>query len=130
MLLPARIESSRRRTTPAILVAHADQSGSRFHLAALVGVGLQRAPRPIAPTRRWSAIEARRLRAALVDRAILAANLDGVAWRADAAGDARADRRHVDGGRRGEVEQFGQEQASAVLVPPFQLRALRAALRR
>jgi hypothetical protein len=27
-----------------------------------------------------------------------------------------------------DAAQFGQEQASAVLVPPFQLRALRAAL--
>jgi hypothetical protein len=28
----------------------------------------------------------------------------------------------------GEAGQFGREQASAVLVPPFQLRALRASL--
>ena len=28
----------------------------------------------------------------------------------------------------GEVERFGSEQASAVLAPPYQLRALRAAL--
>ena len=68
------------------------------------------------------------LRAAFVDRRILAANRE--AWRGGPVPaevpvpivvmSTAAD--------ESDAGQFGQEQASAVLVPPFQLRALRTAL--
>ena len=66
------------------------------------------------------------LQAVLVDRGLIAADLDGlVAARADAAAAPRADRRPAMAADEGEIDRFGREQASAILAPPFQLRALR-----
>jgi hypothetical protein len=66
--------------------------------------------------------------AAFVDRGVIGADLP--AWQT-----ARAERPGVPlvlismSAEDGEVERFGREHASAVLVPPFQLRAIRSALR-
>ena len=123
ILLPARIDPP-AESDAGVLVAHVDQTDRDFISAALAAWGYSvtstdRADEALARYRSGD------LRAAFVDRRILAANLDG--WRAEQSPDAvpvpivvmsmAADER--------EVEQFGHEQASAVLVPPFQLRALR-----
>ena len=129
MLLPARIEGADPSLTPAkvVLVAHADRSERDFIAAALAGWGYDvRATDRSAEA--LAHVGGEEISAALVDRAILATSLD--AWRQAAAS---ATRRvplivmsvAVD---EGEVEQFGREQASGVLVPPIQLRTLRAAL--
>jgi two-component system, NtrC family, sensor kinase len=126
ILLPARIEQPAEGDA-SVLVAHVDQTDRDFISAALAAWGYT-----VASTDRVDEALARYraggLRAAFIDRRILAANLE--AWRQERAPDAvpvpivvmsmAAEER--------EVEQFGHEQASAVLVPPFQLRALRAAL--
>jgi two-component system, NtrC family, sensor kinase len=126
ILLPAR-RPGVRRDRAEILVAHLDQGDRDFVTAALAAWGYavasaSSAQDALARYRRGD------LQAAFIDRSILAADL--AAWRA-----ARAQ----DGARvplivmsmaadDGDVERFGQEQASAVLAPPFQLRAMRAAL--
>jgi DNA-binding response OmpR family regulator len=110
-----------------ILVADGDLGNRDFIAAALTAWGFtvtptDRADEAVAyyQTGEWSA--------AFVDRSILAADLE--AWRAA----RRADKGRVPlvamsmAADEGDVERFGHEQASAVLVPPFQLRALRAAL--
>lgn len=129
ILLPARTEPADRAAAPAgeILVAHQDQSDRDFIVAALAGWGYrvaasERGDDALARYRRGD------LRAAFIDRSILAADLD--AWRAARA----AERARVPlivmsmAADDGDVERFGHEHGSAVLVPPFQLRALRAAL--
>jgi two-component system NtrC family sensor kinase len=126
ILLPARIEPP-AETDAGVLVAHVDQTDLDFISAALAAWGYSvtatdRAEEALARYRGGD------LRAAFVDRRILAADLE--AWRGEHPPGAvpvpivvmsmAADER--------EVAQFGHGQASAVLVPPFQLRALRAAL--
>jgi two-component system NtrC family sensor kinase len=126
ILLPARVEPP-AATDGGILVAHSDRTDRDFISAALAAWGygvtsIDRADEALARYRSGG------LRAAFVDRRILAANLDG--WRVEhpqvqasvpiVVMSMAAD--------EGEIEQVGHEQASAVLVPPFQLRALRAAL--
>ena len=125
ILLPARLPGVHDRSE--ILVAHQDQGDRDFVTAGLMAWGFAVAS---ASSVEHALTRYRRgdLQAAFIDRSILAADLR--AWR-----EARAH----DGTRvplivmsmaadDGEVERFGQEQASAVLVPPFQLRAMRAAL--
>jgi nitrogen-specific signal transduction histidine kinase len=125
--LPARV-GRRRPGQEEILVALADQSEREFITAALVGWGYAAVPvnRVVDALGRY-----RRgaLAAMLIDRALLAPDLDG--WRA-----ARAAPRPTLPllflammGNDDEIERFGQEQAGATLAPPYQLRALRAALR-
>ena len=125
ILLPARTAP----VDPAaeILVAHHDQSDRDFIAAALAGWGYRIA----ASDRHDDALARYRrgdLHAALIDRSILAVDLD--AWRAARAADgARVPLIVVSmAADDGDVERFGHEHGSAVLVPPFQLRALRAAL--
>jgi len=126
ILLPARTKTP-EATNAGILVAHLDQGDREFVTAALAGWGYE-----VASTDRGDEALARYrrgdLRAALVDRSILANDLD--AWRAARADDTRGLPLIVMSmaADDGEVERFGHQQASAVLVPPFQLRALRATL--
>jgi signal transduction histidine kinase len=125
MLLPARSDPG--LTASAILVAHADRSDRDFITAALAGWGydVRSTDRSDEALEHFGRGE---VRAALVDRAILTTGLD--AWR-QAATTAK---RRVPlivmsvAADEGEVERFGREQASGVLVPPIQLRTLRAAL--
>jgi signal transduction histidine kinase/CheY-like chemotaxis protein len=126
ILLPARVETP-DAGQGAILVAHLDHGERDFVAAALAAWGYEvatadRAGDALARYRRGD------LRAALVDRNILATELD--AWRKARAADARRVPLIVMSmaADDGEVERFGHEQASAVLAPPFQLRSLRAAL--
>jgi two-component system NtrC family sensor kinase len=127
LLLPARPEEPVRPTGP-ILVAHPDQGERDFIAAALVAWGYS-----VASTAEAQEALARYrlggLEAVLVDRGVLAADLP--AWSAARAGDARQTplillSRTAD---EGEIDRFGREKASAILTPPFQLRALRSVIR-
>ena len=126
ILLPARTESADDNATE-ILVSHLDQGEREFIAAALRawGFGVALADGADEALQRY---RRGHLRAALVDRGILAANLDG--WRSARQDDAARTPLIVMSmaTEDGEVERFGSEQASAVLAPPYQLRALRAAL--
>jgi signal transduction histidine kinase len=124
VLLPALVEGVRR--DDVVLVAHADQ-GQRDYLAAAIagwGYGV------LTATTTAEALDACRagtLQCALVDRALLATDLP--AWRA-----VRLEKRSCPlvlitmGAEDSDVERFGRESGSGVLAPPFQLRALRAAV--
>lgn len=123
LLLPARVEESGQ----PILVAHSDQGERDFVSAALTGWGCSvisaaSSAEAIAVCRRGS------LQSAFVDRGVIAADLPG--WRA-----VRADAPAIPlvlmsmSADDGDVERFGREQACAVLAPPFQLRAIRSAVR-
>ena len=126
ILLPARIDPP-AETDAAVLVAHVDQTDRDFISAALAAWGYtvsstDRADDALARYRRGG------LRVAFVDRRILAANLE--AWRGAQPPGAVPVPIVVmsTAGDEGEAGQFGHEQASALLVPPFQLPALRTAL--
>jgi CheY-like chemotaxis protein len=126
ILLPARIEVPDPSRGP-ILIAHLDHGERDFVAAALGAWGFS----VVASDRASDALEHYRrghLQAALVDRAILATDLE--AWRKARAADAHRAPLVVmsTAADDGDVERFGHEQADAVLAPPFQLRALKAAL--
>jgi two-component system NtrC family sensor kinase len=127
MLLPARPREPARSARP-ILVAHPDQGDLDFIAAALVAWGYT-----VASTQDGGEAIGRYhaggLHAALIDRGLVAA--DAAAWWAA----RRADTRHTPlvllsrTAGEGEIDRFGREQASAILAPPFELRALRSAIR-
>jgi two-component system NtrC family sensor kinase len=126
ILLPARIDPP-PDSDGGILVAHVDQTDRDFISAALTAWGYNvsstdRADDALARYRRGG------LRVAFVDRRILAANVE--AWRgAHAPGEAPMPIVVMStAGDDGEAGQFGHEQANALLVPPYQLPALRTAL--
>ncbi len=125
VLLPARVETP--SADERVLVAHGDGSQRDYVAAALAGWGYN----VVTAGTTGEAFEACRthvLQCALVDRALLASDL--AAWR-----EARA--AHADcalvfismGADEGDVEKFGRESSSGVLAPPFQLRAIRSAVR-
>jgi CheY-like chemotaxis protein len=126
LLLPARVETA--IDPDPILVAHADQ-GERDYLAAVLA-GWGHAVITAGSTAEALAQNRDgRVQALFVDRGVIEADLP--AWRA-----ARASSRPVAplilismSADDGAVERFGREQASAVLAPPFQLRAVRSAIR-
>jgi DNA-binding response OmpR family regulator len=116
-----------RRASDVILVAVADQVERDFIAAALAGwgypaVAVNRADDALARYRRGD------LAAVLIDRALLASDLP--AWR-----DERETQPLVPllflaiAGDEDEIGRFGREEAGITLAPPYQLRALRTALR-
>jgi signal transduction histidine kinase/DNA-binding response OmpR family regulator len=127
VLLPALVEDS-LGLGEDILVAHGDQGQREFLIAALNGWG----HRAVGATCVSEALDRYRLgglQAVLLDRTLLAGGL--AEWRTA---------RHADVPRvplilmsttphEDSIEQFGREEAAAVLVPPLELRALRAAVR-
>ncbi len=125
VLLPARVE------TPAaderVLVAHGESGQREYVAAALSGWGYN----VVTAGTTGEALDAWRthtLQCGFVDGALLASDLG--TWRAARAAHAECPLVVISlGGEEGEVERFGRECASAVLTPPFQLRALRAAVR-
>jgi signal transduction histidine kinase len=123
LLLPARIEDGGK----PILVAHSEQADRDFVVAALTGWGCEAIPASTS-AEAIAIYRKGRLQSAFVDRGIIAADLQ--AWRG-----VRADGEAVPlvlmslSADEGEVERFGREQARAVLAPPFQLRAIRSAVR-
>jgi two-component system NtrC family sensor kinase len=125
LLLPARIHEA--GSEESILVAHTEQSERDYIAAALGGWG-------------WNVVTAASssdalalcgrlpLHAAFVDRGVVAADLP--AWHAVRVETPGLPLVLVSmSGEDGPVERFGREHASAVLAPPFQLRAIRSAVR-
>jgi two-component system NtrC family sensor kinase len=124
ILLPARV-SSLPGDRGSVLIGHLDQGERDFMSAALAAWGFTVAPAATAA----DALERYRLgtcAAAFVDRSMLAADLPG--WRAARAAAPQPLIVVSTAADDGEVEQFGREQGGAVLMPPFHLRAIRAAL--
>jgi two-component system NtrC family sensor kinase len=126
IVLPARVEEP-EESTGTVLIAHLDHGDRDYVAAALAAWGYDvaatdRAADALARFRRGD------LRAALVDRSILAMDLE--TWRKARAAEARKVPLIVMSmaADDGEVERFGHEHANAVLSPPFQLRSLRAAM--
>lgn len=123
ILLPARVEA----VPEPILVAHADQGERDFVSAALSGWGCEALPAG-SSAEAVAICRSRPLRAAFVDRSILAADLPG--WRA-----VRAEQRDVPlvlmsmSADDGDVERFGRREAAAAITPPFQLRSIRSAIK-
>jgi len=122
LLLPARIEQKRE----LILVAHSEQGERDFVCAALSGWGCEAVP-AASSAEAIAICRAGSLQSAFVDRGIIAADLSG--WRA-----LRGEAAPVPlvlmsmSADDGDVERFGRDQARAVIAPPFQLRAIRAAV--
>jgi two-component system NtrC family sensor kinase len=125
LLLPALMAEP--GATECILVAHAEPGERDFIATVLSGWGLEVLTAASSSDALAMCLN-RAPDAAFVDRGIIAADLG--AWRAARAAGAStplilmslfAD--------DGDVERFGREQASAVLAPPFQLRAIRSAIR-
>ena len=124
ILLPARIDPP-AESEAGILVAHVDQTDRDYITAALTAWGYtvsatDRADEALARYRAGG------FRAAFVDRRILASQPD--AWRSVSPDATHVPIVVVSTADEGYAGQFGHEQASALLVPPFQLRALRVAL--
>jgi two-component system NtrC family sensor kinase len=126
VLLPALVEES-QKAGEDILVAHGDQGQREFLVAALNGWGY----RAVGAASVSEALDRYRragLQAVLLDRSLLAGDL--AEWRIARETTPRAPlilmstTPHEDA-----IEQFGREQAAAVLVPPLELRGLRAAVR-
>jgi two-component system NtrC family sensor kinase len=126
VLLPALVEDASSMTED-ILVAHADQGDREFLVAALNGwghhaIGAATVSEALDRYRRGG------LQTVLVDRTLLAAGL--AEWKSARAGGVRVPLILLSTTPHEEaIEQFGREEASAVLVPPLELRALRAAVR-
>jgi two-component system NtrC family sensor kinase len=124
LLLPARVDAS--ETADPILIAHPDQ-GERDYLAAALNGWGTRIVTAATGSEALDTYSRRSLHAAFVERGVIAGDVDG--WQS-----AFADRgvplvlvsMSAD---EGEVERFGRESATAVLSPPFQLRAIRSAVR-
>ena len=124
LLLPARVDE--RRAGESILVAHAEQ-GERDYLAAALGGWGCDVITAATSGEALDALRRRRLQAAFVDRAVIAADLPG--WRVACNESALPLVLVSMSADDGELESFGRDHASAVLAPPVQLRAIRSAVR-
>jgi two-component system NtrC family sensor kinase len=127
ILLPARVPERAIASTP-ILVAHPEQGDRDYISAALTawGCSVVSTGDPAEALARYRGGD---LQGALVDRGILGSVVDD--WAAvRAAADPQTplillSRASDDS----PIDRFGREQASAILTPPFQLRALWSAVR-
>ena len=123
LLLPARVDAP--PTAIEVLVVHAEGESSVIG-AALEGWGY----RVVSATTTAAALEryARGVHAVFLETSLLAA--DPAAWRAARLQDgSHAPLILMGVCEEADVDRFRREHASAVLVPPFQLRPLRAAVR-
>ena len=125
LLFPALVE---RAPGEPILVAHADQGERDYVAAALRGWGYDVLTAP-SSVEALATCASGRVQAMFVDRTVIASDLEG--WRhARLPGSPHPPLILMSiGADDGDVERFGREQASAVLAPPFQLRAIRSAVR-
>ena len=124
VLLPARIDDV--ASSDPVLIAHAEQGERDYLAAALNGWGT-----PIITAATSSEAldiyNRRSIQAVFVERGVVAADVS--AWEA-ACGQLGIPLVLVSmSADDGDVERFGREYASAVLSPPFQLRAIRSAVR-
>ena len=127
ILLPARPDDPVPVADP-ILVAHPDQGEREFMAAALLAWGYTVASTD-EPPEALNRYRKGGLQALLLDRGVIAADL--TAWSTARAADARQTplvllSRAAD---ESEIDRFGREHASAILAPPFQLRALHSVIR-
>ena len=122
--LPARVDDG--RPGDSILVAHAEQGERDYLAAALAGWGCD-VVTAASSTEALDTCRRRHLQAAFVDRGIIAADLP--AWRATCSKPGLPLVLVSMSADDGELESFGRDHASAVLAPPFQLRAIRSAVR-
>ena len=123
LLLPALIDEP--RAEESILVAHAEQSERDYIAAALGGWGCQ----VVTAASSSEALEicrARPLHGVFVDRGVIASDLP--AWRSAWVEPGLPLVLVSMSADDGDVDRFGREHASAVLAPPFQLRAIRSAV--
>ena len=124
ILLPALVDEM--RAGDSILIAHAEQ-GERDYLAAAIAGWGSNVVTTGSSAEALDICRRRNLHAAFVDRGIVAADLS--AWQ------SASEERGLPlvlvsiSAEDGEVERFGREHASAVISPPFQLRAIRSAVR-
>jgi two-component system NtrC family sensor kinase len=124
LLLPARVAHS---DTGTVLVAHAEQ-GERDYIAAALGGWGHEVVTAGSSADALAICRDTALAAAFVDRSLIAGDL--ATWRAARAGVPQIPLVLISmSADDGEVERFGREQAVAGLAPPFQLRAIRAAVR-
>jgi CheY-like chemotaxis protein len=124
VLLPACIDLAGQ--AEPILVAHADQ-GERDYLTAVLSGWGHRVVTAATGNEALRACVEQRLHAILVDRAVLGSDLAGwtaLRGRAPTVPLILLSMASDDG----DVDRFGREQASAVLAPPFALRAVRWAV--
>jgi signal transduction histidine kinase len=124
LLLPAR---GNGRADESILVAHA-AGGDHEVVARAIEAWGHRVTVTGSSTSALDQYLTGTFHRVFVETAIVAGDLD--AWRAARAADAARTPLVLMGlAESGDVERFACEQASAVLVPPYQLRALNGALR-
>ena len=103
---------------------------ARLHRRGAARLGLHRGVDRTNRRRPSARYRAGGLQALLVDRGVIAADLAG--WSTARVGRRRGRHRWCCCRGRAdesEIDRFGREQASAILAPPFQLRALRSAIR-
>jgi CheY-like chemotaxis protein len=126
LLLPARLDSSTGDAPKDVLVAHSDPT-ERDYVAAMLGGWGHRVVAAEASDVHGR-LRAGRFEAAFVDPAVIAA--DPAAWRSAVA----AQTEHtalvlMTSTEEDERSRGWRQEARAILTPPFDLRALRAALR-
>ncbi len=124
LLLPARVDEGRRGES--ILVAHAEQS-ERDYLAAALGAWGSDVITAASSAEALDACRRRQLQAAFVDSGVVVADLP--AWRIACSESTLPVVLMAMSADDDELEGFGQDHASTVLAPPFQLRAIRSAVR-
>jgi two-component system NtrC family sensor kinase len=125
LLLPAR--GANERPEEAILVAHRPGSDHEMLARALEGWG-HRVTLAGSSSGALDQYLTGKFQRVFVEAAVVADDLD--AWRAARAADATRTPLVLMGlAESGAVERFACEEAGAVLVPPYQLRALTGALR-
>jgi two-component system NtrC family sensor kinase len=126
ILLPARPDSTAGDPARDVLVAHADPTEREFVAAVLRGWGHNVGVAEPVDVR--GRLRAGSFDAVFIDQALIAA--DPAAWgEARAADDGRAALVLMTSADDDEQSRMWREEARAILAPPFDLRALRAALR-
>ena len=124
VLLPARLDDV--AWSDPVLIAHAEQ-GERDYLAAALNGWGTRIITAATSSEALDIYKRRSIQAAFVERGVVAADLSAWESACEELGiplvlvSISAD--------DGDVERFGRDYASAVLSPPFQLRAIRSAVR-
>jgi two-component system NtrC family sensor kinase len=127
ILLPARLEAASGEPARDVLVAHGDPTEREFVAAVLRGWGHN--VLAAEPGDGRARLGAGSFDAVFIDQALIAA--DPAGWGEARANndDGRAALVLMTGAEGGDESPIWREEARAILAPPFDLRALRAALR-